>query len=219
MLFIDNVCIYKKIKVNLAYNLALMKKSCLLLLFLVSSPQLFAQTKDAHVPTRLNSAEVLKMANHTTEDTLATAFGNKVYYVHNELSKQGFVNGSIFCYTNDKVQEIRLSDNFANKDEEIPVGKIVQMLVNPSANKLYYTVLSKEIKGVGVYMTMEYDLITRHCRAYRDGILESIDSEGKQTVYYHGIDNIGAYKSKNVFDADGRLLKSFDKEYVSTISR
>lgn len=196
-----------------------MKKSCLLLLFLVSSPQLFAQSKDAHISTRLSSSELPKKFNPSAEDTLFIAFDNKIYYVQNELLKDGFVKGSIFCYTNDKAQVIRLSDNFANKDEEIPAGKIVQMLINPSSNKLYYTVLSKEIKGVGVYMTMEYDLITRHCRAYRDGILENIDTEGKQIVYYHGIDNIGAYKNKNIFDADGHLIRSFDKEYIGTISR
>ncbi len=145
-----------------------------------------------------------------TNDTLPVITGNEVYYVSNASF------GTIFVYNildKSKTDILKSSGNseYTFKDA------IATMILDKASNTLYFSTVSINSKGLPDYLTWTYNINTRQLAVYKDGIVESIDQQGNQTVVFYGMDYKGSYSKKNIYAKDGSVNQSFDKVYAVSL--
>ncbi len=162
----------------------------------------------------LKSGGSVKVISESNLDTLPVQLGPYVYYAHNEI-KELSVKGIPYQYNIKEEKVIPLLHQLP--ETRLPVGKIVAMMADKQRNRLYYSIKLREEQGMPIYTTILYD--GSSIREYMDGMIESIDKEGRQTIIYFDVDPVGPYFFRNIYTPEGTVYKSFDKEYPAKASK
>lgn len=162
----------------------------------------------------LKSEGGVKILSENSQDTLPVQLGSYVYYAHNEI-KELFIKGVPYQYNIKEQKAVPLLPQLP--ETRLPVGKIVAMMADKQHNRLYYSLKLREEQGMPIYTTILYD--GSSVREYMDGMIESIDKEGRQTIIYYDVDPVGPYFFRNIYTPEGTVYKSFDKEYPAKASK
>lgn len=162
----------------------------------------------------LKSGGSVNVISESNLDTLPVQLGSYVYYAHNEI-KELSVKGVPYQYNIKEQKAVSLLPQLP--ETRLPVGKIVAMMADKQRNRLYYSLKLREEQGMPIYTTILYD--GSNVREYMDGMIESIDKEGRQTIIYYDVDPVGPYFFRNIYTPEGTVYKSFDKEYPAKTSK
>ncbi|MFA6152143.1 MAG: hypothetical protein WC716_12535 [Chitinophagaceae bacterium] len=162
----------------------------------------------------LKSEGRVKVISENSMDTLPVQLGSCVYYAHNEI-KELSIKGVPYQYN---IKEEKTAPLLLQLPEtRLPSGKIVAMMADKQRNRLYYSLKLREEQGMPIYTTILYD--GSSVKEYMDGMIESIDKEGRQTIIYYDVDPVGPYFFRNIYTPEGTVYKSFDKEYPAKASK
>lgn len=190
------------------------------LLFLFTIWQATAQDKTIQLRIAEGKISLVKggksaVISSLPQDSLAVLHKDYVYYIHNTISKEGRLAGALISYNVNSAIKQNILEGLTGIPGGISNAKIVQLYLDAPRERLFYTIKTSEEKGVPSYVSLVYSLKEKTVAEYKDGIIESIDANGQQTLVFYGIDLKGAYKTKYIYAVDGSLVQSFDDEYLN----
>ena len=155
-----------------------------------------------------------KISATGANDTLPILDGNEVYFVSNPAKNTTATVSTIVAYNINDKNKLDILNVAGNADYTFK-DAIVSMMLDKVSGRIYFSTVSINRKGLPDFMTWLYDINSTTLSIYKDGLLQSIDQAGKQTIVFYGLDYKGKYAKKNVYAKDGTISESFDKEYSS----
>lgn len=182
----------------------------LVLLLTVCSYNTYAQVYEQNGQIVFSINGDNKTISTGTNNSLPLLIGNEVYFVSNPDNG----GGTVMVYDTKAQQRADLIRHVAHTTEYNFKDRIANMMAGDNNTKLYFSTVSISPKGVKNYVTWLYDISTKNLSSYKDGLIEYIDGQGKQTIIFYGLDYKGSYKRKSVYTRDGTLDQNFDKEYT-----
>ena|GEM_PF-6761789 len=160
----------------------------------------------------LNSG--LTLSNGKTTTTIckdgkidaATIIGNEVYYLKNGSTIQ------IYDIKNKTTKDLLQNSNAGNVYHVD--NKIDKMIVDKNNNRVYFSTNRTNANGHKEALCWHYDITSGNLTLYRDGSLESIDAAGNQTIAFEGKDSRGAFVSRTIVNANGKIISNLGKSYT-----
>jgi hypothetical protein len=153
-----------------------------------------------------------KVISKSAGDTLPLLSGNQLYYINNpETNNTG---GTIMVYDIGTGTTSDLLKNAANNSDYIFKDRIANLLPDAAKGRLYFSTMLTDEKGIKNCVTWLYDIHSKEIAAYKDGLIENIDTEGKQTIIFYGMDHKGSYTWTVIYNNNGSVNKSYTKVYM-----
>jgi hypothetical protein len=156
----------------------------------------------------------LALSNGNTTTTIcndgkvdaATICASQVFYIKNSSSIQIYDIKS--KTTKDLVKTSGTGTSYHADN------KIDKMLVDNNSNRVYFSTYRTNPNGHKEALCWHYDIASGALTLYRDGSLESVDANGNQTIAFEGKDSRGAFVSRTIVNANGKIINNLGKSYT-----